>query len=101
MRLGEPDVHRHQSRLGPEAHQGEEEGDAGPGRRERRTSHRIEGELPAPALQDAEAEEDADRPDVGDEEVEEAGSADLGMRCWVVTRKYELSAMVSQATMNA
>ena len=46
--------------------------------RERRPSHRIEGELPAATLQDPEAEEDAERADVGDEQVEEARPANLG-----------------------
>ena len=42
-----------------------------------------------------------DGADVGDQQIEEAGAADLGMRWSVVTRKNDDSAMLSQATMKA
>ena len=78
MGLGKPHVQGHESRLRPEAKQGEQESDRCPVRREVRTAHRIESELPASALHHPEAEQNGDRPDVRDQQVEKARAADLG-----------------------
>ena len=43
-----------------------------------RAAHGVEGELPAPALHHAERQQDADRPEMRDQQVEKAGAADLG-----------------------
>ena len=69
---------------------------------ELRRAHRVEGVVAAAALQHAEAQQDGDRADVRDQQVQEAGAADLRRCRWsVVTRKNDDSAIVSQATMNA
>ena len=78
MRLGQPDVQRQQARPWRRSRTAP----AGtrptptPGR-ELRGAHRVERELPAAALQDAEAQQDRDRAEVRDQQVEEAGAADL------------------------
>ena len=101
MRFRQPHVQRHEPRLRAEAEQREQERDRRPVRREVRRAHRIERELPAAALHHAEAQQDRDRADVRDQQVEKARAADLGNACCVVTRKYDDSAIVSHATMNA
>jgi hypothetical protein len=64
-----------------------------------RRAHRIERELPAAALQDAEAQQDGDRADVGHDQIQEARLADLGDAMLGHDQKYEDSAIVSHATM--
>ena len=78
MRFGKPDVQGHEPRLGAKANQREQEGNGRPVRREMCTAHRVEGELPTPTLHDPEAQENRDRPDMRDQQVEEARTADLG-----------------------
>jgi hypothetical protein len=78
VRLGEPHVQRYESRLRPEAKQGEQESDSGPVRSEMGAAHRIEGELPAPALHDPEAEQNGEGPHVRDQQVKKPCTADLG-----------------------
>ena len=78
MRLGQPDVQRQDAGLGAEAEQREEERDASATRRRSvHRAHRAERVVAAAALQHAEAEQDRDRADVRDQQVEEAGAADL------------------------
>jgi hypothetical protein len=78
MRLGQPHVQRHQPGLGAEAEHRQAEGEARARCGQLGRAHRVEGELPAAALQHAEAEQDRDRPDVREQQVEETGGADLG-----------------------
>ena len=78
MRLRQPDVQRQQARLGAEAEQREEEARS-MGQRRVRVTERIASKrvVAAAALQHAEAEQDRDRADVRDQQVKEAGAADL------------------------
>ena len=79
MRLGQPDVQRQQPRLGAEADERQEERDARPrGPTSARARIAVERVVAAAALQHAEAEQDRDRADVRDQQVQEAGAADLG-----------------------
>ena len=78
MGLGEPHVQGHESRLRPEAKEGEQESDGRPVGREVRTAHGVESELPASALHDPKAEQNGDGPDVRDQQVEKPRAADLG-----------------------
>ena len=77
MRLGQPDVQRQQARLGAEAEQREEERGARPRAGQSHRAHRRERVVAAAALQHAEAEQDRDGADVRDQQVQEAGAADL------------------------
>ena len=61
MRLGQPHVQGHETRLRPKPDKREQKGRRRPGGREVRRAHRIEGELPAAALQHPEGEQDRDR----------------------------------------
>ena len=90
MRFRQPHMQRHQAGLGAEAQQREQERGAGPEGREPGAAHRVERELPASALQHAEAEQDADRADVRHQEVEEASAADF--RNAVLRRHQEVGA---------
>jgi hypothetical protein len=78
MGLGQPDVQRHQAGLGAEAEEGQEKRGRGPERGHLGIAHVVEGICALAALQDAEAEQQGDRTDVGDQQVEEAGAADVG-----------------------
>ena len=79
MRFRQPDVQRQEPGLGAEARTAR-------GRTRRSATrpvsddraHRAERVVAAAALQHAEAEQDRDRADVRDQQVEEAGAADLG-----------------------
>ena len=62
----------------PKPNRASKKGDRRPGGLELRAAHGIEGELPAAALHDAEAQQDGNRADVRDEQVEKAGAADFG-----------------------
>ena len=77
MRLGQPHVQRHQSRLGPEAKQRQQKCGRSPERRERGVAHRVERELPASALQHPKAEQNAQRADVRHQQIEEARATNL------------------------
>ena len=82
VRLGQPDVQRQQACFGAEAEQGEGERGAGPEGAVLGVAHvgeSVAGDtFVSPALQHAEAEQDADRADMSDQEIEIAGAADLG-----------------------
>jgi len=78
MRLGQPDVQRHQAGLGAEPEQRQQERHRGPERRVLLRPHVGEGVVAGVGLQYAEAQQDADGPDVRDQQVEVAGPADLG-----------------------
>ncbi len=75
MGFGQPGVQRHQARLGTEAEQRQREGHAGPTGRQVGRAHRIEGELPAAALHDAETQQQADRAQMGDQQIQKPGPA--------------------------
>ena len=64
------------------------------------SAHGRERVVAAAALQHAEAQQDRDGADMRDQQVQEAGAADLGNPVSVVTRKYDDSAIDSHATMN-
>ena len=78
VRLGQPHVQRQHAGLGAEAEQRQRERDRGPERRELHRAHGVEG-IVAGAVQHAEAQQDADGADVGDQQVEEAGAPDFGL----------------------
>jgi hypothetical protein len=77
VRLRQPDVQRHQAGLGAEAGQRQQEGGGGPERRQFLLAHRGETVVAAAAGHDAEGKQDRDRADVGYQQVDEAGAADL------------------------
>ncbi len=102
MRFGKPDVQRHDAGLRAEAEQGEQEGDRAPERREVLGTHVGEGVVAGVALQHAEAEQDADRADVGDQQVEDSPRWRISAIRWLaMTRKNDDSAIVSHVTMKA
>ena len=78
MRLGQPHVQGHETRLRPKPGKREKKRRRRPGGRQVRRAHRIEGELPTAALQHAEGEQDRDRSQMSHEQVDEAGATDLG-----------------------
>ena len=78
MRFGQPDVQRHQPGFGAESGECETERDRSPRRIETRSAHGVECEVPAAALQNAEAQQDGDRAEVRDQQIEKAGLANLG-----------------------
>ena len=77
MRLRQPDVQRKQPCFRAEPEQREKECNARPVPGERHGAHRVERIVAASALQHAEAQQDADRTDVRDQQVEKAGSPDV------------------------
>ena len=101
MRLGQPHMQRHQPGLGAEAEQREQERDRRPRGRQMRRAHGVERELPAAALHDAEHSRIPIAPRCAISRYRKPARRISGMRCCVVTRKYDDSAMVSHATMNA
>ena len=78
MRLRQPDVQRQQACLGAESGQREQERGRGPCGLKRHRAHRAEAVVAGVALEHAEAEQDCQRADVRDQQVKEAGAADLG-----------------------
>ena len=77
MGLGQPDVQRQHARLGAEAEQGQAEGGAGPPAGMGLGAHAGEGVVAAAPLEHAEGQQDADGADMGYQQVEVAGAADL------------------------
>ena len=77
VRLGQPDMQRHQAGLGAKTGQRQKESNRGPLRRQLLGAHSGKAVIARPAGHDAKAQEDANGADVGDQQVEEAGAADF------------------------
>ena len=77
MRLGQPDMERHQAGLGAESGQCQEEGRRAPERRQFLGAHRREAVVTGTAGHDAEGQQDADGADMRDQQVEESGATDF------------------------
>ncbi len=78
MRFRQPYVQRHQARLGAKANQRETESSRRPMGTQVRGTHGVEREMPAAALKNAEAQQDGDRAQMGNQQVEEAGLTYFG-----------------------
>jgi hypothetical protein len=79
MRFGQPDVQRYDACLGSEAGEREHERDARPARGGLQLAHGVEAVVAGSRLQRAEAQQDRDRSDMGDEDVQVASAPDLGV----------------------
>ena len=79
MCFGQPDVQRQYARLGPETEEGQQKGNCWPGAAGTEVAHGIECVITGAAGHDAEGKQNADRADMGDQQVEIAGATDLGV----------------------
>ena len=71
-------MQRHEARFCTKAKEREQKGERRPLRRQVRRTHRIEGQRPASALQNSEAQKNRERSDVRDKQIQKAGAADFG-----------------------
>ena len=77
MRFGQPDMHWHESRLGPKTEKRKCECNGCPERRQGSTAHRIQRELPTSTLHYAEAEQDTNRAEVRHQQIEKSCAPDF------------------------